>query len=82
MLFILSVGRTGMSDAEAGLLIQLMIVPLYYYICAICLCHFFRTSDRNMTKPMPLWYVRGEGRYVNPASDQSFDVSVTRVQKR
>lgn len=36
----------------------------------------------NMTRPMPLWYVRGEGQYVNPASDETFDVSVTRVQKR
>jgi len=35
-----------------------------------------------MTRPMPLWYVRSEGRFVDPSSDELFDVSVTRVQKR
>lgn len=45
------------------------------------LCNFLFTFS-NMTRPMPIWYVRNEGRFVNPSSDEAFDVCITRVQKR
>lgn len=43
-----------------------------------------RVSDisSNMTRPMPVWYVRSEGRFVDAISSEAFDVAVTRVQKR
>ena len=36
----------------------------------------------NMTRPMPLWYVRSEGRFIDPATQEDGDLNITRVQKR